>query len=119
MSKFIRSIFQIRSIKLNGVSAEDGDRPKHHAESNGRITQEVLLHSERIAPIAAFHIYRINPTTIVKTGDGVRMTEAASMRFVGENTSIPVPKVFDAFIEESKHVCIVLGYIDRRPLDEV
>lgn len=75
------------------------------------------MHSERIAPNAASHIYRINPTTVVKTSDGVRMTEAASMRFVRENTSIPVPKVFDAFIEEeSKRVCIVLEYIDGRRL---
>lgn len=42
------------------------------------------------------------------------------MRFVRSKTSIPVPKVIDAFIqEESKHVYIVMEYIDGRPLNEV
>lgn len=42
------------------------------------------------------------------------------MRFVRENTAIPVPEVFDAFVEEaSNHVCIVMEYMDGRPLDGV
>lgn len=41
------------------------------------------------------------------------------MEFVREKTSVPVPKVLDAYVDaESENVCIVMEYIDGRPLDE-
>ena len=64
-------------------------------------------------------VFRGDETTVVKTGDSVRMAEAHTMRFVSEKTSLPVPKVLDAYIDtKSKHACIVMEYIDGRPLDE-
>ncbi|KAL8642346.1 MAG: hypothetical protein Q9226_008523, partial [Calogaya cf. arnoldii] len=73
-----------------------------------------------IAPDAASNVRLINPTTVARTGDGIRLTEAASMRFVRSKTSIPVPEVIDAFVQhETKHVCILMEYIDGQPLDQV
>ena len=47
------------------------------------------------------------------------MAEAATLSLVREKTSVPVPKVLDAYVHaESKHVYIVMDYIDGRPLDE-
>lgn len=39
---------------------------------------------------------------IVKTGAWVHLTEAATMKFVAENTSIPVPKVHCAFVHKDR-----------------
>ncbi|KAK0938548.1 hypothetical protein LTR29_009862 [Friedmanniomyces endolithicus] len=36
----------------------------------------------------------ISKTRIVKTGRRVHLTEAATMKFIAENTSIPIPKVY-------------------------
>ncbi|KAG6995853.1 hypothetical protein G7Y79_00041g078050 [Physcia stellaris] len=119
MCNLFKSLFSVRRTTLNNVTSKHDNHQGYPAEPNERITREVLLRSERVAPNAP-HIYRINPTTVVKTSEAVRMTEAASMRFVGEITSIPVPKVSDAFVEEeSKNVCIVMEYINGRPLDQV
>ncbi|KAL8963775.1 MAG: hypothetical protein Q9183_004971 [Haloplaca sp. 2 TL-2023] len=42
------------------------------------------------------------------------------MRYIRSHTSIPVPKVLDAFVNsETKHVCIIIKYIDGRPLNKV
>jgi aminoglycoside phosphotransferase (APT) family kinase protein len=35
---------------------------------------------------------------VVKTGNDVRLDEAATMRFIAENTNIPVPRVLSAFV---------------------
>lgn len=42
------------------------------------------------------------------------------MRFVRSKTSVPVPEVIDAFVHpETNHPCILMEYIDGRPLDQV
>ncbi|KAL2014848.1 hypothetical protein VTN00DRAFT_2373 [Thermoascus crustaceus] len=48
------------------------------------------------------------------------MAEAAAMRLGRDKTSIPVPEVFDAYMDEGTgNGCIVMQYIDGRPLDQV
>ncbi|ORY02288.1 kinase-like domain-containing protein [Clohesyomyces aquaticus] len=39
---------------------------------------------------------------IVKTGRRVHLTEAATMKFVAENTSIPVPRVYCSFLRKKR-----------------
>lgn len=43
------------------------------------------------------HVYPLSRHMLVKTGSDVRLAEAATMKFIAENTSIPVPKVLSAF----------------------
>ncbi|KIJ64526.1 hypothetical protein HYDPIDRAFT_111855 [Hydnomerulius pinastri MD-312] len=43
------------------------------------------------------NIFRISRRRVIKTGWFVRTTEAATMRYVARHTSIPVPKVYDAW----------------------
>jgi aminoglycoside phosphotransferase len=45
---------------------------------------------------------QISKHLIVKTGPYVHLTEAATMKFVAENTSLPVPKVYSAFIHKKR-----------------
>lgn len=44
----------------------------------------------------------ISKNKIVKSGLYVHLTEAATMKFVAENTSIPVPKVHCAFVRKNR-----------------
>lgn len=44
----------------------------------------------------------ISKHKIVKTGHRVRLTEATTMRFVAENTSIPVPQVYCSFVHKDR-----------------
>lgn len=44
------------------------------------------------------HVYPLSRRMVVKTGSDVRLDEAATMRFIAENTNIPVPRVLSAFI---------------------
>lgn len=46
------------------------------------------------------HVYSLSRHMLVKTGSDVRLAEAATMRFIAENTSIPVPKVLSAFVRK-------------------
>lgn len=83
------------------------------------INKELLSQAERLSKGNVCQVYRLDKSTVVKTSECVRMAEAAAMRFVREKTSVPVPKVLDAHVDaESKHVVIMMEYIDGRPLDE-
>ncbi|KAG9942170.1 kinase subdomain-containing protein, partial [Aureobasidium melanogenum] len=44
----------------------------------------------------------ISRKLIIKTGPWVDLTEAATMRFIAENTSIPVPKVHCSFVHKGR-----------------
>lgn len=44
----------------------------------------------------------ISKHLIVKTGPYVHLEEAATMRFVADNTSLPVPKVFCSFLHKNR-----------------
>lgn len=60
------------------------------------------------------HFFRRNGTCvqiskhlIVKTGPWVHLAEAATMRFVAANTSLPVPKVFCSFLHKDRAYIIM------------
>ncbi|KAH7241259.1 kinase-like domain-containing protein [Fusarium tricinctum] len=62
-------------------------------------------------------VYRINPTTVVKTH--TRIAEAEMMRFVRANTSIPVPQVQNAYTDEkTSKVVLVMDYVEGKTLKE-
>lgn len=61
--------------------------------------------------------YRLNETTVIKTGEAVTLSEASAMRLVAEKTAIPVPKVLDAYIQESDgRGVILMEYVDGETL---
>lgn len=65
-------------------------------------------------------VYKIDPHTVVKTGQSVRMAEAETMRFVREHTTIPVPTVHSAYrdSENTGNVVIVMEFIEGENLDK-
>ncbi|RDB22255.1 hypothetical protein Hypma_010666 [Hypsizygus marmoreus] len=58
-------------------------------------------------------VIRLNEDTIVKRGspNHVRLTDALTLGFIAENTSIPVPRVHDVFCARGEN-WLVMDYID-------
>ncbi len=84
------------------------------------IPRSLITKSNRLDPSSAAQVYRLNASTIAKTGDGVNMSEAATLRYVRQHTSIPVPEVFESYIHpETGYSCIIMKYIEKKTLNEV
>ncbi|KAK4495131.1 hypothetical protein PRZ48_013458 [Zasmidium cellare] len=60
----------------------------------------------------------ISKRLIVKTGHRIRLTEAATMKYIGEHTSIPVPKVYCSFVY-NRRACILMERIQGDDLPAV
>lgn len=76
------------------------------------ITPEELAQATRIGNSMS-PVFRIDAKTVVKTGDCVRLAEAEAMKLVREKTTIPVPKVYNAYINNATgHPLIVMDFIE-------
>jgi hypothetical protein len=65
-------------------------------------------------------VYKVDDKTIVKTGKSVRLAEAEAMNYLRQNTSIPVPELFNAYRDEtSGHVRILMEFIEGDKLEDV
>jgi serine/threonine protein kinase len=77
----------------------------------------------RLAPNNSFCVYRLNhsPKVIVKVGDVIRLSEAASMNFVRSKTSIPVPEVYDVYKDETdpENYLLLMEYVEGDVLRDV
>jgi tRNA A-37 threonylcarbamoyl transferase component Bud32 len=75
------------------------------------ITQEELANATRFGDFIP--VYKVDARTVVKTGDSVRLAEAAAMRLVREKTTIPVPEIYNAYTDNTTgHVRIVMEFIE-------
>lgn len=65
-------------------------------------------------------VFRADEKTVVKKGDCVRLAEAAAMEFVSKHTSIPVPKVYNSYVDQcSGHTFIVMEFVEGECLEDV
>lgn len=81
-------------------------------------------HHDRLSSLAAMNrhgsVFVLDGRTVVKMGDNVFHAEAETMRFIRENTSIPVPKVRKVFRDkQTKHLAIAMQYIEGATLEDV
>ncbi|KAF2206881.1 hypothetical protein CERZMDRAFT_115518 [Cercospora zeae-maydis SCOH1-5] len=60
--------------------------------------------------------FRLNAKVVVKTGDKARMLEAAVMRFLAAKTSIPVPRVHDAYLQPDGCGVLIMEHVEGTPL---
>ncbi|KDQ08646.1 hypothetical protein BOTBODRAFT_563237 [Botryobasidium botryosum FD-172 SS1] len=63
-------------------------------------------------------VCRIGWGAIAKFGPSIRFTEALTMKFVAESTTIPIPRVLDMFTIRGR-LFMVMEYIDAPSLDRV
>jgi aminoglycoside phosphotransferase len=63
-------------------------------------------------------VYKLTDGTILKTGPSVRPSEAATMKYIRDKTSIPVPRVIDLYVDHrTGYWCIQMEYIEGRLLE--
>lgn len=82
------------------------------------ITAEELARATRFGEFVP--VYKVDAQTVVKTGESVRLTEAATMKLVGSKTTIPVPEIYNAYTDPSTgHVRIVMEFVEGDCLVDV
>ncbi|RMZ67762.1 kinase-like domain [Pyrenophora seminiperda CCB06] len=82
------------------------------------ISSEELLRAKRFAEFAP--VFKVDAHTVVKTGNSVRLAEAAAMKLVRDLTTIPVLRVLNAYTDDnSGHVRIVMEFIEGDVLYDV
>ena len=112
------SFFKSRQ-KLTQESDSAGLRLESDAfEDHHRSSKRYCDYPERLAPQSSAHVVRVDKTTVVKKGDGVRMNEAAALRLVRDRTTIPVPCVKEAYVDaKTKTGYIAMEYVEGEQLD--
>jgi hypothetical protein len=78
-------------------------------------TQETILHS-----LGGRTVVRVDNGLVVKSGH-IRPHEAETLRFIANNTTIPVRGVHDirrGMTEDDQVVAIMMDYVPGKPLDE-
>jgi hypothetical protein len=81
------------------------------------VSKEELDNAQRFGEFVP--VYKIDSKTIVKSSEITRLAEAETMRFVRNNTSIPVPEVYNAYKdEESGHTRIIMEFVEGIELEE-
>ena len=122
MSGFLSKLFKTRgkNSRTALISApRPGDGNGYPVPYNGErinVDHEFLKKCKILAPFSG--AYRLNEKTVIKTGEAVHMSEAVAMRIVAEKTSIPIPKVFDAYVQENDgRGVILMEYIEGERLD--
>ena len=84
------------------------------------VSSEILANAPRLALDTAPHIYKIDATTVVKKGGATQLAEAAAMKLVRSPTSIPVPEVYNAYMDEnSNNGYIIMEFIEGVVLRDV
>lgn len=82
------------------------------------ISAAELAKAERLGQLCA--VYKVDATTIVKSSDSVRLSEAATMKFVQAHTTIPVPEVYNAYRDpETGHTRIIMQLVEGDCLEDV
>ena len=61
-----------------------GRPPSYKYEPGKQVPRELLCRSNLLKPDTMAQVYRLDTNTIVKTGDGVRLAEAAAIAFIKE-----------------------------------
>ena len=83
------------------------------------ITKEELAQATQLQP---FSPARLLPDgkTVIKMGGSIHEREAETMKFIRQNTTIPVPEVLNVYrYEETGFVCIVMRFVQGKRLNEV
>ncbi|KAK2813997.1 hypothetical protein FQN50_000401 [Emmonsiellopsis sp. PD_5] len=109
-------------IPLAGKSGSQST--KSFVTSNNSMTHRVkpsdLVDSQRLVADECVNVYRIDERTVAKLCDPRRLAEAKAMQFVRAKTSVPVPEVYDAYVDESTSRGIILmEYVEGDVLRDV
>jgi hypothetical protein len=77
------------------------------------IDKSELTDSGRLVPDSLINLYRVDENTVVKLCEPFRLAEAQALRYVRSRTSIPVPEVFNAYVDASlDRGIIIMEYVE-------
>jgi tRNA A-37 threonylcarbamoyl transferase component Bud32 len=77
------------------------------------IDKSELTESNRLVPDGLINLYRVDEKTVVKLCEPFRLAEAEALRYVRSRTSIPVPEVFNAYVDASlDRGVIIMEYVE-------
>jgi len=123
MADFLKKVLRTRGNNTRDPLDKlprPGDGIGYPVPYDGRRIQvdyELLKKCKVLSPYSG--AYRLNDKVVMKTGEAVRMSEAVAMRLVAEKTSIPVPRVLDAYYQKSDgRGVIMMEYIEGETLDK-
>lgn len=85
-----------------------------------RVKPSQLVEANRLVADGCVNVYRIDERTVAKACNQRRLAEAHAMQLVREKTSVPVPKVYNAYVDEStSRGVIVMEYVKGDVLRDV
>jgi len=64
---------------------------------------DIIKSGKKFSDDLSSNVVKIAEDKVIKYGSRVSLTEAESIIFVSENTSVPVPKVFKYFEKDGKN----------------
>jgi tRNA A-37 threonylcarbamoyl transferase component Bud32 len=83
-----------------------------------KITEDDLAQGAILASNTARKVLKIGANMVVKFGPEVNLTEADAIMYIRDNTTIPVPRIFDAFKKDGKNY-IVMEYVQGVLLKDI
>lgn len=82
------------------------------------ITPEELANAHRFGDLVP--VYKLDSKSVIKTGDSIRLAEAEAMKLARSKTTIPLPEVYNAYIDETTgRVAIVMEFFEGDCLADV
>ncbi|KAK5117205.1 hypothetical protein LTR85_008973 [Meristemomyces frigidus] len=123
MSTFIGKIFRKRDKQATTSEVErafPGDGvgfPVPYTGERILVTNDLLSRCKTLAEHSG--AFRLNDSVVLKPGEAAHMSEASAMRLVRERTSIPAPRVLDAYEQETdSRGVILMEYVKGETLDK-
>ncbi|RAO69398.1 uncharacterized protein BHQ10_005410 [Talaromyces amestolkiae] len=85
-----------------------------------RIDPSLFSDSNRLVPDNLINLFRVDDRTVVKLCEPNRLAEAEALRYVRSHTKVPVPEVYDSYVDESiNRGVIVMEYAEGDVLRDV
>ncbi|PWY88147.1 kinase-like protein [Aspergillus heteromorphus CBS 117.55] len=79
-----------------------------------------LTTDNRLGTNGLLQVYKVDSKTVVKLTDPPRLAEAEALRFVRKWTSLPVPEVYEAYVDETlNRGVLVMEYCEGDVLRDV
>ena len=75
------------------------------------ITSNDIANGEVLTSNTSRLVVKVGTDVVVKVGPQIDLTEAESTCFIQDNTTIPVPTIFDAYSEDGKNY-VIMEYKD-------
>ncbi|WPB05444.1 uncharacterized protein RHO25_010096 [Cercospora beticola] len=99
--------------------AKPGDGVGYPNEYNGeriRINNAFLKQCILLRPHS--RAFRLNHNIVIKTGSKARLLEAETMKLLASQTSIPVPRVYDSYIQPDGCGVLIMEHIEGQTLSQ-